>query len=131
MFPTSPGLFSTHYDGGMQEALGVLTRSNWPGKHEAKQKNPSARKSRSVHANIYMASASGGATSQVIRSYKGIQVMDSDPTESKWFTHFMTGICSRIGEHINQDAEISIALMIEMQWLLELEWQLAVKQNDK
>ena len=78
-----------------------------------------------------MASASGGATLQVIWSDKGLQVMASSPTESEWVARFMTGLHSRIGERRNQDAETSIALMIEMQHLLELEWHLEVKQNDK
>ena len=43
----------------------------------------------------------------------------------------MTGLLSSISECRNQDAEFFIALMIEMQRLLELDWQLAVKQNDK
>ena len=62
---------------------------------------------------------------------KRLQVMASDPTDSEWFTRFMTGLCSRIGEHINQDTAIYIAFMIEMQRLLELEWQQAVMQNNK
>ena len=57
--------------------------------------------------------------------------MTSDPTDSKWFTHFMTGLCSSIGERINQDAEVYTDLMIEMQRLLKLEWQLEVNQNEK
>ena len=68
MFPTSPGPFPTYYDEGLQAALGVLTRSNHPGKHEAKKNISSACKARSVHANIYMDSASGRATPQVICS---------------------------------------------------------------
>ena len=84
-----------------------------------------------AHTNIYMAGASGGATSQVNWIYKGLQVISSAPNDSEWFTCFMTGIFSRIGECINQDAEISIELMIEIQRLLELEWNLTVKQNKK
>ena len=131
MFSTLSGTFTTYYDGGLREALGVLTWSNCPGKHEAKQKNSSARKARLVHANIYMASASGEVTSQVIRSDKGLQVMASSPTDSECFTRFTNGLRSRIGERRNQDAAIFIALMIEIQQLLELEWQLAVKQKTK
>ena len=78
-----------------------------------------------------MASDFGGATSQVIWSDKGIQVMDSAPTDSEWFTHFMIGLCSRIGEHRKKDASNSIVLMIEMQRSLGLEWYLSVKQNDR
>ena len=65
-FLTSPGPFPTYYDGGLRASLGLLTQSNFPGKIEAKIKISFARKARSVHANIYMASASGGSTSQVI-----------------------------------------------------------------
>ena len=91
----------------------------------------SAHKTRSVHKNIYMASDSGGETSQVIWSEKRLQVMASSPTDSKLFTHFVNGLRSSIGEIRNQDAAISIALMIKMQQLLELEWQMEVKQDDK
>ena len=91
MFPTSSVPFPTYYDGVMRADLGVLTRSNRLGKHEAKQKK-SAQNARSVHANIYMASAYGVATLQVIWRDKGIQFMAISPTYSEWFTRFMTGI---------------------------------------
>ena len=78
-----------------------------------------------------MAGASSGATSQVIWSDKGLQVIASAPTDPKWFTRFMTGLCSRIGNHRKQDATIYIVLMVEMQRLLKLEWNLEVKQNNK
>ena len=77
-----------------------------------------------------MAGASSGATSQVIWSDKGIHVIAISPTDPKWFTRFMTGLCSRIGEHRKQDTEISIALIILMQHLFELGWYLQVKTND-
>ena len=66
-----------------------------------------------------------------MRSDKWIQVMNVSPTDSEWFTRFMAGLFSRIGERRNQYTEISIALMIEMHRLLELEWHLEVKQNNK
>ena len=114
MFPTPPGPFPTYYDIGLQAALGVL---NWlirSSKYEAKQKIPLACKTRLVNANIYIVSASGGSTPQVILSDKGIHVMDSAPNESKWFTRFTNGLRSRIFERRKQDMEIYIALMIEM-----------------
>ena len=57
--------------------------------------------------------------------------MASAPTDSKLFTRFMTGLCSRIGASRKKDAAIYIVLMIEMLQLLKLEWYLAVKQNNK
>ena len=92
MFLTSPGPFPTFYDGALRADIGVLTRSNFPGQHKAKQNISSACKDRLVHKNIYMTSASGGATLQVIWSDKLIQVMDSVPTDSEWFTRFMTDL---------------------------------------
>ena len=65
------------------------------------RKISSAQKARSVHANINIDSASGGATLQVIRSDKGLQVMDSALTDSEWFTRFTTGLCLSIGERRN------------------------------
>ena len=78
-----------------------------------------------------MSSDSSGATLQIIPSEKGLQNMASAPTESEWFTRFMTGLHSNIGEHRKQDAAISIGFLIETQRLLELDWQLSVNQNDK
>ena len=100
IFPTLPVTFPTYYDGGLRAALGVLTRSNRQDKYEAKQNVFSSHKSRWVHANIYMANASDGETLQVIWIDKGLQVMASSPTDSEWFTHFTTGLSSRIGERI-------------------------------
>ena len=78
-----------------------------------------------------MAGASSGATSQVIWSDKGIHVIAISPTDPKWFTRFMTGLCSRIGERRNQELAISIDLMIKIKRLLELECHLEVNQNNK
>ena len=58
-------------------------------------------------------------------------VMYSAPNDSECFTRFVTGLCSGIGELRKDDAEISVALMIKMKRLLELERQLEVKKNDK
>ena len=131
MFTTSPYPFLDHYNGGLQESLGVLNQSNSPGKYWAKQNILAARKTRSVHANIYINSSSCGEKLQVIHSDKGLQVMASAPTDSEWFMIFMTSLCSSIGECRKQDDAISIALIIEIQQLSELECQLAVKQNNK
>jgi hypothetical protein len=43
----------------------------------------------------------------------------------------MTTLRSRIGEPRKQDAAIYIALVVELQRRLELEWQADLKRNDK
>jgi hypothetical protein len=116
--------------GGGIPAIGILSRSNRPGCHEEKQKFSSSRKAISVHANVFMASALGGATSKSVRSNKGNQALTSDPTDTEWFNHFMTGLRARIGERCCQDAAISISLMLEMQKRLEARWTRAVESRD-
>jgi hypothetical protein len=68
----------------------------------------------------WMASAFGGATSQVIRSDKGLQAIANAHANSEWNTCFIIGLRSRIGECRKQNAAISIALMVELQHRLEL-----------
>jgi hypothetical protein len=131
MFPEPPGPFPTQYDGGMRAAIGILHRTNLAGRHEARHKYSSARKAQSVQANIYIAHAGGGATAQAIRSVRGHRAIACAPTDSEWFSHFMTGLKSRIGERRKQDAAIFIALMVEIKRRLELEWQLATRLMNK
>ena len=51
---------------------------------------------------------------------KRLQVMASDPTDSEWFTRFITGLSSGIGP-----------LKIKIQLLFEFKCQLTVKKNNK
>jgi hypothetical protein len=130
MFPHPMGPFPPRYEGGNRTTIGILYRKNLPGCDEIKQKFSSARKARSVHANMFMASAQGGPTSKAIQSDKGHKTLSATPTDTKWFSQFMTGLRSRIGERHRQDAAISIALMVELQKRLEANWQEAVIKNN-
>ena len=66
MFPKPMGPLPPDHDGGVHAAIGILICSNRSDRHKEKQKLSSSRKVRSVHANIFMASALGGATSNSI-----------------------------------------------------------------
>jgi hypothetical protein len=57
-----PGPFGSDYDPGMRAAVGVLHKSQQPGRHEDKIKFSTAWKTRSVHSNLYKASAHGGVS---------------------------------------------------------------------
>jgi hypothetical protein len=61
MFLKPMGPFPPYCDGGGCVAIGILSRSNRPGRHEEKQKFSSSQKARSVHVNVFMDSALGGA----------------------------------------------------------------------
>jgi hypothetical protein len=121
-----PGFFSERYASGMKAAVGVLARSQKPGRHEAKLKFSSARKARTVHTDVYQAMARAVEKALVWRSERTRVVATESPTDSAWFNAFMTGFKSRIGERRKQDAAISIHVMLAKQALLEEEWQQAV-----
>ena len=53
------GPFGKAYDSGMRTALGVLFKSQKPGRHEKKRKFSAARKARTIHTNVFKASAKG------------------------------------------------------------------------
>jgi hypothetical protein len=125
-----PGFFSEKYASGMKAAVGVLARSQKPGRHEAKLKFSSARKARTVHTDVYQAMARAVEKALVWRSERTRFVATESPTDSAWFNAFMTGFKSRVGERRKQDAAISIHVMLAKQALLEQEWSQAVADGD-
>jgi hypothetical protein len=129
MFPPM-GPFGRDYQSGMSAAIGILVRSQRPGRDEEKLKFASARKARTVHTNVYAASARGADGSMVWRSERTRFVATTSPTETTWFNLFMTGVRARMGERRKQDAAISIALMKCKQELLEEEWGQALARGD-
>ena len=71
---------------------------------------------------MFMASSLGRATSQSVRSDKERQSLTTSPTDNECFGCFMTVLRARFGERRRQDAAISIALMMELQYILEARW---------
>jgi hypothetical protein len=122
MFPPL-GPFGREYQSGMGAAIGILARSQRPGRDEAKIKFSSARKARTVHTNVYAVSARGAEGSMAWRSEKARFVATKSPTETTFFNLFMVGLRARMGERPKQDAAISIAVMLAKQALLEEEWR--------
>jgi hypothetical protein len=116
------GPFGRSYDPGMKAAIGLLWRSQKPGIHEAKMKYSSVRKARSLHTDIFNASARGVQGTMVWRSDRARFVATEAPTDSAWFNCFMTGFKARIGERRKQDAALSIAVMKALQETLDEDW---------
>ncbi len=117
------GPYGAFYDSGIRTALGVLWRSQKPGRHEEKQKYSSARKAWTVHTDVYRASARAIEGTLVWRSERGRFVATTAPSDSEWFASFMSGFRSRVGERRKQDAAISIEVMLEIQALFEEDWE--------
>ena len=61
MFPQPVGPFPRQYDSGIRAAIAVLAKSTRPGRHEKFVKFSTAQKERTVHTNLGMISATGGA----------------------------------------------------------------------
>jgi hypothetical protein len=125
-----PGYFSESYQPGMKAAVGVLAKSQKAGRHEDKQKFSTARKARTVHTNVYEASARAVENALVWRSERNRFVATASPTESPWFCAMMVGFKVRVGERRRQDAAISIHVMLAKQRLLEQEWIDAAQLGD-
>jgi hypothetical protein len=125
MFPPM-GPFMHDYQSGVGPAIGVLARSQQPGRDEEKLKFSSTRKARTVHTNVFAASARGAEGSMTWRSERTRFVATTSPTETTWFNFFMVGVRARMGERPKQDAAISIAVMQRKQELLEQAWREAV-----
>jgi hypothetical protein len=125
------GPFPAHHDFGMRIAIGVLEKSLTAGRHEATTKFPNVRKITSLHTNMYKSSALGAASSTLIlRAERKRLYSSQSPHDSDFFNMFMAGLRTRVGERVRQDAAISIALMVEIQRRLELDWQEAMTCDD-
>ena len=124
------GPFGIAYESGLRAAIGVLWRSQQPGRHEAKMKFSSARKARALHTDVYNASARGVEGALVWRSDRTRFVATAAPSDSGWFNCFMVGFKARVGERRKQDAAIPIGVMVLKQRLLEDEWSAAVARSD-
>jgi hypothetical protein len=125
------GPFPAHHDFGMRMAIGVLEKSLKAGRHEATTKFSNVRKITSLHTNMYKSSALGAASGTlVLRAEKKRLYSTQSPHESDFFIMFMAGLRARVGERRKQDAAISIALMLEIQRRLELDWKQALEGDD-
>jgi hypothetical protein len=124
------GPFAANYQSGIGAAIGLLRKSQRAGRHEDTIKYSSVRKARSVHTNVYQASAVAAAEAIVFRSEKTRMVATSAPTDSAWFMAFMTGYRARVGERRKHDAAISIQVMLKMQEFLEQDLEALRGQGD-
>lgn len=116
------GPFSRGYESGLREAIGILWRSQRPGRHEAKLKFSAVRKARAMFTDVFGASAAGVEGTLVWRSDKTRFAATEAPTDSAWFVRFMAGFKVRVGERRKQDAAIPVEAVKAMQALHEEEW---------
>lgn len=118
------GPFPELYNPGFSAAIALLHNTTRPGNHEKTMKFSSARRARSIRTNIYMASPVN-AEALVVRSDKTRQVISSNPTDSEWFTWFVSGCQAGLGEQVKQDLAMPIGVLLKIQDRLEARWCVA------
>jgi hypothetical protein len=118
------GPFDRTYDSGMRAAVGVLMKAQQPGRHEDKVKFSAARRARTIHMNIFKASAKGYAASRFVRMDKKRSIISSNLTDSEFYTLFTKGLEARIGQRTKQDRAVSIGIVKELQNISAGEWGL-------
>ena len=55
--------------------------------------------------------------------FKGRFVATECPSEGRWYQHFKTGICSRMGDVVDQDRAYTIEVLLALIEMYEQEWQ--------
>jgi hypothetical protein len=114
-----PGPWPLTVDHGMRAAIAFLENNLKPGVHEAQVKFATARKTRAVFSKNWMRSPFGVAGASYWRSDAKRFVSANLSTDSEWYSRFIKGAKSRMGEHLKQDLAISIGVMLELQRLFE------------
>ena len=129
MFPTPIGPFPRRYDSGLRAAIAVLDKSMQPGRYGDRVAFSTARKQRTVHTKLCLASPTGALAPQ-LTSDRSSTALFYTPTNSEFFKLFMAGFKARVGERVKKDAAISIEVMIQLQRLCEKEWGQAEASGD-
>jgi len=109
---------------GMDAAIMVLMRSMEKGRAGATVKYGTARKARATLTVLWESSPSSGSDVTLSAgSVKGRFVATECPSEGRWYQHFETGICSRMGDVVDQDRAYTIEVLLALIEMYEQEWQ--------
>lgn len=124
------GPFPRDYDSGIRTAIGILYKSEKPGRHGAKQKYSTVRKLRTLYTKMHGASAAGQKEALVLRMERQRWVGTGAPSESEWHSRFMTGFLARVGDQCKRDEAISLSQILAVQTLMEERWTEAEALGD-
>jgi hypothetical protein len=108
----------------MDTAVMVLMRSMEKGRGGGTVKYGTARKSRATLTVLWESLPSGGNDMTLSAgSVKGQFVATWCPSEGRWYQHFETGICARMGDVVTQDRAYTIELLLALIEIYKEEWQ--------
>jgi hypothetical protein len=66
-----------------------------------------------------------------IRTDKHRSIASKNPTDSEFFTLFLKGFESRVGQRVKRDRAVSIEIVVELQRMSEERWKEAVAGSNK
>ena len=117
-----PWALSNHF--GMDAAVMVLMRLMEKGKAGGTVKYGTARKARATLTILWESSPlSGDDLTLSVGLVKGCYVATLCPSEGRWYQHFETGICARMGDVVTQDRAYTIEVLLALLEMFEQEWQ--------
>jgi hypothetical protein len=121
-YPPMPvlGPWPLHAHLGMDAAVMVLMRSMEKGKTGSTVKYGTARKARATLTVLWECSPSSGDDLTLSAgSIKGRFVATLCPSEGRWYQHFETGICARMGDVVSQDRAYTIEVLLALLEMFE------------
>ena len=109
---------------GMLQAIMVVMRSLEPGRSKGGLVGwGTARQARSAYTVLWDASPqSGGDITLSSSGLTGRYIATCAPAEGRWFQHFTTGICARMGDIVRQDRAYTIQVVLKLVEMYEREW---------
>lgn len=112
-------------DMGMLTAIMVLMRSKEPGRKKGTTvKFGTARQTRSTMTVLWEASADNGQDLVLSSAAKsGRYITTLNPAEGRWYQYFTLGIAARMGDEVRQDRAYSLAELLELLRMYEMEWE--------
>ena len=117
------GPFPLYHHLGMLQAIMVVRRSMEPGVKNDTVQYSTARQARAAYTLLWEASPEAGSDITLSSgSLKGRYVATCAPSEGRWYQHFNTGICARMGDVVRQDRAYTIEVLLKLVSMYELEW---------
>lgn len=115
---------------GMMEAVIILERSTDKGRHAGSIQFQTMRKTRTMFANIYQASAKGQSEMVLVKD-KNKFTLSKGITHCEFFERFMQGAHKRMGDIVKPDRALSLPVLHRIMEAIESEWYLARTDAEK
>lgn len=115
---------------GMRVACCLTLKGNDGGKNASTLQFGSTRKYRTAFSNFYHSSVSHLKMVMLGKENRKVYLTDC-PTDGRWFDRFMQGMGNRLGQQLVQDLAMSVEVLLEVQELLEEDWQLAESDEER